>query len=142
MSDELPDINVSRGEKALAAVLVIFLLIGGLWVYFVPLDRDAKEVAPTAQEQRAIDAFDSADARQLNAVDRRDQRERTYERAREEYRTDLDAGSPGVASKRAFETARDRSADATRAPEAASAEVRRLEPAANRAQDAVSKRQQ
>ncbi len=27
--DELPDINVTRGEKALAAVLTIFLVIGG-----------------------------------------------------------------------------------------------------------------
>ena len=36
---ELPDIVVTRGEKLLAFVLAVFLLVGGLWAYFEPLDR-------------------------------------------------------------------------------------------------------
>jgi len=66
--DELPDINVTRGEKALAAVLTIFLVIGALWVYFValprddPYDQELGNVA-TAQQRQAIDAAESARGR-------------------------------------------------------------------------------
>ena len=140
MSDDLPDINVTRGEKALAAVLVVFLLIGGLWMYFVPLDREAQEPKPTPTEQRAIDAYQRANSRQLTAEDRRDQRKDAYERAREDYRTDLDADAPANASKRAFERARTRLDDAEREVRDATAEAHRLEPAASRAQQAVDAR--
>src|SRR3954465_6131100 len=104
--DDLPDINVTRGEKALAAVLVVFLLIGGLWMYFVPLSREAATPQPTPSEQRAIDAHEDALAAHRRAEQRRNERERTYERAREEYRTDLDADRPAAASRRAFVAAR------------------------------------
>jgi hypothetical protein len=33
------EIDVTRSEKLLAFVLAGFLLVGGLWVYFSPLDR-------------------------------------------------------------------------------------------------------
>src|SRR4051812_26244519 len=140
MSDELPNLNVTRGEKALAGVLVVFLLIGGLWMYFVTLERDAQPAAPTAAEQRAIDAHSAAVSDEDEAANRRDQRNDVYERAREEYRTDLDADRPATASRAAFVTARARIDAAERELREARAKARRLEPAAARAQDAVAAR--
>lgn len=139
--DELPDINVTRGEKALAVVLTIFLVIGALWVYFVPLDREADDFPrPTAEQQVAIDQFQAAESRQFQAEDRLEQREQSYEEAREEYRTDLDADAPAAASRRAFERAREDLADAREEVSAATADARRLAPAADRAQRAVDAR--
>ena len=142
MSDDLPEINVTRGEKALAFVLVVFLLIAGLWVYFVPLDRDAREVRPTGSEQRVIEDYDQALTDREDAQDLRDTREDTYERAREEYRTDLDANAPAAASKRAFERARDQ-LDAAQADLRTKRTAERpLERLASNAQQAVDERQQ
>src|SRR5215217_3102632 len=128
MSDELPDINVTRGEKALAAVLVVFLLIGGLWVYFTALPREAdtafREPLSAAQRQ-AIDAGRAADRRLADARMAQSRRERAYELAREDYRTDLDANTSTVRSRRAFVLARERldraRGDLARAIEAANA---------------------
>jgi hypothetical protein len=143
MNTELPEINVTRGEKLLAAVLAVFLLVGGLWTYFQPLDREVGEPAPpTAQEQRAIDANEAAVSRLQSAQRRRVRREDAYERAREEYRTDLDADAPAAASRRRFERARGRLDDAERQVRAARADVRRSEPAARRAERAISERGQ
>jgi hypothetical protein len=141
MSTELPEINVTRGEKLLAAVLAIFLLVGGLWAYFQPLDRDVGQPeGATVREQRAIDAHEAAVIRLDNAQERRDTRERAYERAREEYRTDLDAGAPAAAGRARFERARDRFDDAERQLRQANAAVRRTEAAAARAERAVQQR--
>jgi hypothetical protein len=143
MNTELPEINVTRGEKLLAAVLAIFLLVGGLWAYFQPLDREVgRPAAPTAQERRAIDANDAAFSRLENARRRRGAREDAYERAREEYRTDLDADAPAAASRQRFERARGRLDEAERQVREARAEVRRSEPAARRAERAISDREQ
>jgi hypothetical protein len=142
MNDELPDINVTRGEKALAFVLVVFLLIGGLWVYFVPLDFDARDVRPTTSEQRAMDEHETAFAARATAEDTLNQREDAYERAREEYRTDLDAGDPAAASKRAFEDARAQFDAATKDVATKTAAERRTRALSDKAQDAVSARQQ
>ena len=53
---------------------MIFLLIGGLWVYFVPLDRDAeRDVAPDgAPSSAAIDDHETAFAARGDAEDTRD----------------------------------------------------------------------
>src|SRR4051812_37853390 len=118
MSEELPDINVTRGEKALAGVLVVFLLIGGLWMYFTALPRDAPafpdRVASTEQ-RRAIDAGEAAERRVARARDTEADRERSYEEARENYRTDLDADTSTTDSRRTFVAARERLDAARRA---------------------------
>jgi hypothetical protein len=145
MSTELPDINVTRGEKLLAAVLAIFLLIGGLWVYFEPLPREDPynseefhEVVATREQRAAINAGERADdalgraRRQLNS------REREYELAREDYRTDLDAGTSVATTKPAFERARDRLNAARDRVGDAVAELNRLRPAAARARREVA----
>src|SRR6187431_1682621 len=97
MNDELPDINVTRGEKALAAVLVVFLLIGGLWMYFTALPREAPESrgpVTTAEQRQVINLGNAAERRLERARDTEADRERSYEEARENYRTDLDADTP------------------------------------------------
>ena len=138
---DLPDLVVTRGEKLLAFVLAIFLLVGGLWAYFQPLDRDVGQPqGETVQESRAIDAHEAALSRVDNAQDRSDSRERAYTRAREEYRTDLDADAPAAASRARFVRARDRLNDAERQLREANADVRRTEAAAVRAERAISER--
>jgi hypothetical protein len=138
--DELPDINVTRGEKLLAGVLAAFLLVGGLWIYFVPLDRDAAPARPTPAQQQAIDAYETVQSDKFIADERLDERQVAYEEAREEYRTELDADAPAAASRRAFETARDRLNDARREAEDLAAQMRRLQPAADRAQAQLQRR--
>ena len=143
MNTELPEINVTRGEKLLAAVLAIFLLVGGLWAYFQPLDREVGEpVAPTAQEQRALDDDAAAIRRLERARGRRSRSEEAYERAREEYRTDLDANAPAGASRERFEQARRRLDEAEREVSEARAALRRSRPAARRADRAIFDRQE
>jgi hypothetical protein len=141
MSDELPDINVTRGEKALAFVLAMFLLVGGLWVYFEPLSREAQPVSPTPQQRTAINARDHAASALADARDRQQRRLETYERAREDYRTDLDANTSTAVTKPKFEQARARLNAAQREVRDASAQTRRVSAAGDRAQRAVEQAQ-
>src|SRR4051794_22326788 len=144
MSDELPDINVTRGEKALAAVLVVFLLIGGLWVYFTALPRDAPEfptTVATAEQHRAIHAGKVAERRVERARDAEADRERAYAEAREDYRTDLDAGTSTTSSRRTFIAARQRLAAQRRDLAAAIADRNAVRPAAARARRDVDRAQ-
>ena len=142
--DELPDINVTRGEKALAAVLTIFLVIGALWVYFValprddPYDQELGNVA-TAQQRQAIDAAESARGRLETLRERVDDRERAYETAREDYRTDLDANTSATASRRTFIATRERLTAARRDAREAQADVDTLGPAGDRARQEVAR---
>src|SRR4051794_30317087 len=105
MSDDHDEINTTRGEKALAFVLAVFLLVGGLWVYFEPLSRDAHEVQPTSQQRAAIDARDRAQDDVSRLEDRVDHRQDDYVQAREDYRTDLDAHSSTAVTKPQFQRA-------------------------------------
>jgi hypothetical protein len=136
MNDELPDINVTRGEKALAAVLVVFLLIGGLWMYFTALPREAPEfptTVATAEQRRAITADGVAERRVQRARQAENDRERAYEQAREDYRTDLDAGTSTTNSRRTFVAARQRLNAGRRELSEANADHTAVHPAAVRA---------
>src|SRR4051794_5568291 len=137
MSDDLPDLNVTRGEKLLAVVLAIFLLIGGLWVYFEPLSREPGPVHATAQQRQAIAASTRAQDELERARNRVQVRTDRYERAREDYRTDLDANTSTAVTKPRFERARSGLADAQRELSDARAQARRLAPAAAQAQRGV-----
>src|SRR5436309_291305 len=96
---ELSDLEATTGEKFLAFVLAVFLLIGGLWVYFQPLDRTddgggypAVVIRPA--DRAALDTYRQArsDVRQL--ARREAAARRNLELTRETYRTALDAGEP------------------------------------------------
>lgn len=100
------DVELTRGERLLAVVLAVFLLVGGIWGYAQlepddPPYRDATS-ALTAPQRQALDARDEADFRAETAAQRvEDVRERVTDR-REEYRTALDAGRDGGALERRY----------------------------------------
>jgi hypothetical protein len=144
MTDELPEINVTRGEKALATVLVAFLLIGGLWMYFTALPRDAPDApgpVATAEQRRAIDAGEAAERRVSRARSAEAARERTYEEAREDYRTDLDADTPTTRSRPAFLAARRRLTAARDELAQATADRNRVAPPAQQARREIDRAQ-
>jgi hypothetical protein len=111
---DVEEIQTSRGERFLAAVLAAFLLMGGLWVYYEPLDR-TDEVDPatqpfsvrgSAEDRRAIDARNRAQA----ALGRAQQAERAalqqLEVRREEYRTAIESGRPTAGKRQTYDRAR------------------------------------
>ncbi len=143
MSAELPDITITRGEKLLASVLAVFLLIGGLWAYFEPLDRERGEpgftqVAASPAQRSAIGAADAARATLRTATDRQQRRLRTYELAREDYRTDLDAHDDATKSHARFLAARGALDRARGDVRDAQAGVTRAAPAARDARAALA----
>ena len=138
---ETEDIETTRSEKLLAAVLAVFLLIGGLWIYFklddIPAkpdtsaypDADARrmDVATIDRQSRLTDA--TLSARRLE----RQARERLEVR-REAYRTALDAGGAPPALQQSYERAQNAYERAQRRTRAASAARQRQRPQAEAAQ--------
>lgn len=128
-AEEQERAEATRAEKVLALGLVIFLLLGGLWV----LDRlgdiparpdygalaDRYGLAPLEQEVSRLQV-DLNQARQaLEQAQENESRARVqYEFRREEYRTALDAGRDDPERKAAYQqalAAYDRAREATRA---------------------------
>jgi hypothetical protein len=105
-------IETTRSEKLLAFVLAAFLLVGGLWAYFEPLDRvhasgqsyyQPTQVSPT--DRAAVERLDTAEAR-LRAARRREDaaRVRLTDR-REAFRTALEAHQPAAGLQAAYQRA-------------------------------------
>jgi hypothetical protein len=128
---DVDEIQPTRGEKLLAAVLAVFVLIGFIWAYD-RLDRrdDVRPPVPTAAERAVIEQEFAAGTALTEAVaaaaDARDE----LELARERYRTALDAGSASPALRRAYVSSERRFAAAEREVAAARAEVARVRPPA------------
>jgi hypothetical protein len=104
------EIETTKGEKLLATVLTVFLLIGLLWIYFhVDIDREYGYAFPeqhvAAADRAALDRHDRA----LNALRSAQSREAAARRRlvdrREAYRTALDAGRKDPALQRGYEAA-------------------------------------
>jgi hypothetical protein len=91
----IEEIQTTRGEKALAFVLAIFLLVGLVWGY-TKLDQRKPYEPPTlsAADQAAIDANGQAQAELSAAQAAEAQSLGDVELKRERYRTALDAGQP------------------------------------------------
>jgi hypothetical protein len=133
---DIDEIQTTRGEKALAIVLGIFLLVGLGWAYAKLDVRDRSYEPPaalTAEDQAAI-ARHNAAVEQLAAARAEESRALAdLELKRERYRTALDAGqlAPSLRSEyreaeRALAATRLRVADAER-------EVAETQPAADAA---------
>lgn len=144
---EADEIHVTRSEKTLAVVLAVFMLIGGLWVYFEPLDRDEgldsyQPVAQTAREDAAIAKREDA-ARTLRRA-RRTQEEarRNLVLRREAYRTELDAGRSATGSETAFRRAERNFTAAERRSRQSAAAAARTRPAAKQAEHSLAARQE
>lgn len=108
---DVEEIETTKSEKLLAAVLAIFVLIGGIWTYQKIDDYVAEWLAPTGQvelspeDQAARARFIEAQDRMLRADETQDQAEEKLVLAREAYRTALDAGRPAGELERAYEQA-------------------------------------
>ena len=106
---EVEDIETTNGEKLLAAVLALFLLIGGLWAY-QEIDDRVRDAIPvdyrgTPSEQAAIARAEAAQAALVRAEEDRAAALENLELRREEYRTALDAGQRAPALARAYRDA-------------------------------------
>lgn len=98
------ELEITRGERALAAVLAAFVLVGLVWAY-THVDRRATPTQPTAAEEAAIGAHANAANRLFTA---RAQEARTRDRVdftREQYRAALDAGQPASRLERDYRAA-------------------------------------
>lgn len=139
------EIQTTRGEKALAFVLGIFLLIGLVWGYDqLDTRRAAWEYQPsyTAEEQGALDAETAAQnelARARNALGVAfDQ----LELKRERYRTALDAGRPARALEADYQRAERTLAAAQKRVGAAQRRATATGPPAKAARERAQKEQQ
>lgn len=139
------EIQITRSEKTLALVLAIFMLIGGLWVVYQPLDRTSDEYTPQVRkspaESTALADLGAARDQLRRARSTERQARRTLELTREAYRTELDAGRPGNSREAAFRAAERRFSRSGTRVRGSQASVARVRPAAVRAQRSISNRQ-
>jgi len=132
---DIDEIQTTRGEKLLALVMTVFLLIGGIWAYD-RLEVHHGYVAPvySPAEQAAISENDAARQRLFTADQRVRNARNELEISREAYRTAIEARQPstklGVRYRR--DTARFEAAQAEE--RRARADVERTTPAASAAQ--------
>ena len=136
---ENDDIQTTRGEKVLALVLTVFLLIGGIWAY-TRLDVHHGYQAPayTPAEQAAISKYNAAQNRFFAAQSAVDSAQNRLELSREAYRTALEAHQPSAALGERYHADAARFAAAQAAERTAEAAVQRTAPAARAAEDRAS----
>jgi hypothetical protein len=131
---DIEDLQTTRSEKLLAAVLTVFLLISGIWAYErLARERSYAPPAYTASERAAI-AQSAAARERLFAAQRRVSRERSeLELAREAYRTAIEAhrSSAALGARYRRETSQYNAAQA--GVRRATADVRATGPAARAA---------
>ena len=91
------DIQTTRGEKVLAVVLTVFLLIGGIWAY-EKLEIGHGYVAPsyTPAERAAISTYDAAQQRLYATRSAVGRAQNELELSREAYRTAIEAHQPSA----------------------------------------------
>jgi hypothetical protein len=134
---DVEQIETTKGEKLLAAVLAVFLLIGGVWLY-QELDDQVRRALPAAaqpspQDAAALRRADQAETRLRAAQRDRAQARDRLELRREEYRAELDAGRTAPALERAYRVAQAEHARAEEAVDAARREAEQARPAARAA---------
>lgn len=131
------EIQTTRGEKFLAVVLGIFLLIGLVWAYGKLDTRDSYYGAPsyTASEQATIDLNQSAEQERAAAQAAQAQALSNLELARERYRTALDAGLSAPDLEADYRRAEDTLSSADARLAAAQQRVAETQPAAQIASD-------
>lgn len=103
------ELETTGGEKLLAVVLAIFIVVGAIWAYerLDHVDRPAGfSVAPVTQQDRAaLMRSQEAEREKRSAVARRSQAVQALELRREAYRTALDAGEPAGELQQRYATA-------------------------------------
>ena len=135
------EIQTTRGEKLLTLVLAAFLLVGGLWIYFQPLDQDHQDPDAYFAPQASLSSTDRAalnrsrSARNELSSAQRAKREALgeLELSRESYRTSLDAGRPAASLELAYQQATAGYAESEQRVAAAQDKVRAAAPGATKA---------
>lgn len=140
---ELSEMEATRGEKLLAFVLAVFLLVGGLWAYFQPLDRDEEQSStPELGTPAAIQRYESTQDGLRRAARRRETARRNLEVAREDYRTAIDAGRPAGGLEADYRAAQRRFERTSARTDALRTRARELRPAARAAEDRLERREE
>ena len=126
---DVEEIETTKSEKLLAVVLAAFLLIGGLWTYDKLGELAQRAVGPDAGLERrpAIDRLTAAEARAVAASGEEQRALDALVLAREAYRTALDADEPAASLRleyQAAERAHARAEAKTRAARAVAAAAR------------------
>jgi hypothetical protein len=134
---DIDEIQTTRGEKALALVLGIFILVGFVWGYTKLDTRDpyAQPPALSAADQAAIDALAQAQAELSGAQAAESAALSELELRRERYRTALDAGQRAEALAAEYRQAERALALAEERVAAARSKVAELAPAAEAASE-------
>jgi flagellar biogenesis protein FliO len=134
---DVEEIQTTRSEKLLAAVLAVFVLIGGVWTYEKIEDyvADAIEIGyrGNSADRAARFRLEQAELRSDRAAGTEETARERLELSREAYRTELDAGRSAPALRRAYEQAQSRFARAEREAIAAEEAVSAARPAAEEA---------
>ena len=140
---DVEELHTTKSEKLLAAVMLVFLLIGGIWSYQEIDDRVRGTIelgGPTPQEQAAIDRLAGAQRDLFGAQQREETARRDVDFRREEFRAALDAEQPSAALERRYRAAQRELEAALAARAAAERAVAAAEPAASAASRRVSSR--
>ncbi len=132
---DVEEIQTTKGEKLLAVVLAIFLLIGGIWTY-AKIDDAVRESTPPNYSYRGTPAEQAAVQRENQARNRLTRASRNFRAARDElelrreaYRTAIEAHRPAAQLGRAYDRAQGRLAQARREQRAAQKAVQEALPA-------------
>jgi hypothetical protein len=142
---DVEEIETTKGEKLLAVVLAMFLLVGGIWAY-VKIDNAVRSSTPpdysyrgTPAEQAAVNRLRDADRQLARAQQAAASARDNLELRREAYRTALDANRPAPQLERAYNRAQARLTRTQKEVAAASASVAAAQPDATAAQRAIDK---
>jgi hypothetical protein len=142
------DVQTTKGEKLLAIVLTVFLLIGGVWAY-QKIDDVVRDTSPpdysyrgTPAEQAAISRLETADRKYRRALNQLAKARENLELRREAYRTALDEGRRDSQLRQAYLRSQARLSQAQRNVAAAQREAAEAQPAARAAQRHVFEVQQ
>ena len=135
---DIEDIQALRTEKFLAAVLTVFLLIGGVWAYQKIDDKVADRIrldAPvSAADEAAIERRAAAEERVGILRERARRARRDVEFTREEYRTALDERRQAPRLQREYREAQATFATTERQRRAAETQLQRVSPSAEAAE--------
>jgi hypothetical protein len=137
---DIEELQTTKTEKLLAAVLAVFLLIGGVWAYQEIDDwvKGDPQFVYQPPSDPAIERRDAARQRAAAARDREARALQELELRREAYRTALDANRPAPGLERAYVSAQRAYREAQRAVATAQQELRAAEPAAAAAERRLS----
>ena len=145
---DVEDVQTTRGEKLLAVVLTVFLLIGGVWTYQKIDDVVRDTSAPdysyrgTPAEQAAVGRLNAAQRRYQGSVNEQARATQNLVLRREAYRTALDEGRRAPQLRQAYVRAQARLTRARKDVASAQREVVQAQPAARAAQEHIAEVQQ